>query len=655
MTIRKGTISVNTQDILPIIKKWLYSEHDIFLRELVSNANDAITKRFSLARSRNEELPEPQITVALNKEDKSITISDNGLGMTEEEVEKYIAQLAFSGASDFVDKMKDAGAESKDDIIGKFGLGFYSAFMVSEKVEIETLSMDKGAKAIKWISEGSTEFSFDDSSKSEVGTSIKLYINEDSIEFLELYKLRTVLSSYCQFMPHAIELKDINAKIEEPKEGEEKKEATKDIINDAEPLWRKDPSTLKDEDYIQFYRKLFPMDPEPLFWLHLNVDHPFTLQGILYFPKLNPNKPLNESNIKLFCKQVFVSDNVKNIIPEFLVMLKGTIDSTDIPLNVSRSALQGDPNIKRISNYIVKKVAESLKKLYRSDREKYESVWQDIGVFVKYGVTSDKKFDELMRERVLFKNSEAKYVTLEEYTKSIPKEFEEKLKNKIIYFEEHGSDQALRKQLLTEKVQTVETDSYIDPHFMQYIEMNKVGEKDALSFVSVDTAIGDILSDDSATENGDAIKKLFMDTFGIKEPKADSKDEENKEAAPTFDPTDSNNTLDIEIKNMKGSTSPAYFKIDEQMKRFQQMTKTMGDTPFSMPIKKTLVVNPASPLVQNAYKIWEKGDNKSLAEKICHHVQDLASISSAGLDSKEKDLFVIRSQELISELSKFAL
>lgn len=625
MSARKGTISVKTNDIFPIIKKWLYSEHDIFVRELVSNACDAITKRSTMARGQGHDIPAPEVQVILDKKNSTIVIEDNGLGMSEEEIEKYIAQLAFSGAEEFVQKMKESGdTSSKDEIIGKFGLGFYSAFMVASKVEVESLSMHPGAKPAKWSCEGETDYEFTDSERSDVGTRITLHINEESKEFLDKWKLRETLTRYCDFMPYPIYLID-----------NEDKEENKDQINDTTPLWKKDPTSLKDEDYKEFYRKLFPYDQEPLFWLHLNVDHPFTLQGILYFPKLNPGKPLQENGIKLYSKQVFVSDNVKNVIPDFLGLLKGAIDSVDIPLNVSRSALQGDPNIKKISNYIIKKVSESLKKLFNNDRERYNEVWNDISLFVKYGCIQDPKFDEVMRKFVLYKNSEDKLVTFEEYQASIPDSYKEKMKEKYIYFDKFSGDESLRKQLLAEGIQTLETDDYIDPHFMQHTEMHKVSET-SYKFVSIDSEIENLLLEGTSSADDMKIKDFFKQVL-IGEDK-------EKEA-----------NLEIDVKSLKNSSSTAYFKVDENMKRFQQMTRSMGQNNFNMPIKKTLVVNPKNTLIQNAMKIWEKGDKKELAEKICHHVQDLATLSGQGLDAKEKESFVDRSQKLIQELSNYVL
>lgn len=640
---RKGSISVQTQDIFPIIKKWLYSEHDIFVRELVSNACDAITKRATLARTSNLDAPKGEVTVTIDKEAKTITIADDGIGMNEEEVEKYIAQLAFSGAEEFVKKMEAEGNTdaTKDEIIGKFGLGFYSAFMVADKVEVESLSMQESHKATKWTCAGDTDYEFSDSDKNTVGTTITLHINEESADFLNSWKTRQTLTQYCDFMPYPIQLVDLeeNKRIEaenaKAEKEEDKKPIPHDIINDTTPLWKKDPSSITDDEYKQFFSKLYPMDGEPLFWLHLNVDHPFTLQGILFFPKFNPNKPMNENSIKLYCRQVFVSDNVKNIVPDFLGLLKGTIDSTDIPLNVSRSALQGDPNIKKISNYIVKKVAEALKKLFKNDREKYEAVWEDIKLFVKYGSVSDNKFDELMRPYVLFKNSEEKLVTLQEYKDSIPAEYKEKVGNTMITFNPEESDASLKSQLLAAGIHTLVVDNHIDPHYQQHTEMHKVGEME-LKWSAVDTEFENILAGEKH-EDDDKVKDLFTEVLVG----------EVKENEPA--------NLDIEVKSFSDSGNAAYIKIDQQMKRFQQMTQAMGqNTAFNMPVKKTLVVNPLNPLIQNALKLWSN-DKKDLAGRIAHHVQDLATISSEGLEQQAKEDFVKRSQTLVQELSNLAL
>ncbi|MBK22742.1 MAG: molecular chaperone HtpG [Halobacteriovorax sp.] len=646
MSERKGTITVETGDIFPIIKKWLYSEHDIFLRELVSNATDAITKRATLARTRNTELPDGNIKVLVNKTNKTITIEDNGLGMSEAEVEKYIAQLAFSGAEEFVKKMEDAGGPEKNtDIIGKFGLGFYSAFMVADKVEVESLSMEEGATPTKWTCEGDTDYTFSNSDKKDVGTKITLHVNSDGEEFLDEFKISSTLRNFCDFMPYPIGVLDEEKEPVKPtkEDGTVDEDApavapTPSIINNTEPLWKKDPKELKDEDYKNFYRSMFPMDPEPLFWIHLKVDHPFTLEGILFFPKLNKNQPFKENNIRLYSKQVFVSDNVKNVIPDFLSLLKGSIDSTDIPLNVSRSALQGDPNIRRISNYVIKKVGESLKKLYRTDREKYESIWEDIGIFIKYGCVSDTKFDETMRDMVIFKNADNNYVTLPEYKEKIPADKKEKLENKVLYFEAGKSDYSLRNTLKEEGIQSIETEDHIDPHFMQHVETKKLGENE-YKFASVDSEIHNVLDVENTTEEDIKIKDLFTKILV-----GETKEGQEPDLSAT----------EVEIQKIKNSTSPAYFKTDEQMKRFAKMAQSMGQNAM-FPTKKTLVINPSNALIQNALKIHEKGNNTELVDKICHHVEDLATISSEGLKNEDKDLFVKRSTDLIQELTNLAL
>jgi molecular chaperone HtpG len=666
---KTGSISVDTSDILPIIKKWLYSEHDIFLRELISNSCDAITKREAYSRTNNLESSEGEIFVEVNKEAKTIKVKDNGIGMTEEEVEKYISQLAFSGAEEFVNEMKKQGVETKADIIGKFGLGFYSAFMVAKSVEVETLSASTGAIPVKWVSSGSEEYSLEDSTKNEVGTIITIHVDEDSENFLDKWNVNSTLKRYCDFMPYPIlvgtseEIVDHYKALENPtpevtpeeelktstEDAENKEEAPEgptliEPLNQTMPLWRKQPSELKDEDYKEFYRNMFPTEQEPLFWIHLNVDHPFNLQGVLFFPKLNKTKPVNDRSIKLYAKQVYVSDNVKDVVPEFLALLKGCIDSTDIPLNVSRSALQGDPNIKKITNYIVKKVAESLKKLFKKDRSKFEAIWEDISLFVKYGIISDKKFDEMMRSMVIFNNSEEKKVTFEEYQALVPEDLKEKLKNKYIYFEQGKADNTLRKELLDAGVHVLETESYIDPHFMQHLEMNKKDEKDEMKFVSIGSEFENVLSETAAEADDLKVQDLFKAAL-TPEAVESTESKEDAQPAPNL------NSLEVEVKNMKSTSFTAYFKVDEQMKRFAQMTQAMGNAGMSLPVKKTLVVNPSNPLIKNALKLSEQSENKELAFKICHAVQDLAAISGEGFSDDEKTSFVTRSQSLLEELT----
>ncbi|MDH4468119.1 MAG: molecular chaperone HtpG [Bacteriovoracaceae bacterium] len=637
MTARKGSLSVQTADIFPIIKKWLYSEHDIFLRELIANATDAITKRATLSRTKNLVVPAPKITVEVDKAKGTITLSDNGLGMTEQEVEKYIAQLAFSGAQEFVEKLKkENNGQDAGKIIGKFGLGFYSAFMVAKQVEVETLSMNEGAVPTKWVCQGETDYEFFPSNKSEVGTTITLTVGDDGKEFLESYKTRETLKRYCDFLPYPIELVDVenrtrileeNLKATKP---EEIKPLENDIINDTAPLWTKDPKEISEEDYRKFYERLYPFEAPPLFWVHLKIDHPFDLTGILYFPKINMQKPIQEQNIKLYCKQVFVSDTVKDIIPEFLSLLKGVIDSVDIPLNVSRSSLQGDPNVKKIANYIIRKVAESLKKLFETDRSRFETIWEDIKLFVKYGIISDEKFDELMRPYLMFANSENKLVTLEEYTKSIPEKFQEKLKDKVITFEKNQSDESLRRGLLAEGVQTIETEAFLDPHLTQHIEFKKAGDKE-YKFVAIDNEFENILgsSESESDASSSDVKKFFSEALDLKEE-------------------------GVETKTLSES-SLAYFKVDQMMKRMQQMTRTMGGGMDSsaFPTKKTLVVNPKHGLVKKALSLWNNDLHKPLAKKMAVYVQDLAQLSSEGMDGKKREEFVQRSQDLMENLTRF--
>ncbi len=635
-TEKRGTISVKTKDILPIIKKWLYSEHDIFIRELVANATDAITKRKIVASNQGLAAFEGKITILVSKKENTIKVCDNGIGMTAEEVEKYIAQVAFSGAQEFVENMKKAGADTKNDIIGKFGLGFYSSFMVAQTVEINTLSATPDSKAAKWTSSGDEEYILVDSDKNDVGTTITLHLakedNESGLEFLDAWKMSETLKKYCDFMPHAIVVKDADAEAKK----DDKESVVAKPINETSPLWRQSPSDLKDEDYKEFYSKHFPMDGAPLFWVHLKVDHPFVLEGILFFPKLNPTRPFQEKNIRLYQRQVFVTDNVKNIVPEFLSLLKGHIDSSDIPLNVSRSSLQGDPNIKKVSNYIVKKVAEALKKLWTQDRARYEAIWPDIGLFIKYGCLSDNKFDELMRDKIIYQNSDAKYVTLEEYREAIPAEFKEKMGDKVIYFEKGKSDASLRRQLQVAGVQTIETDDYIDPHFTQHVEIHKLGDK-SFQFGPVDAEIGRLFESENTNESDMRIKEIF-EKFLLPKAEGDEK---------AF------NKMEIELHKVKGLSSAAYFKVDEQMKRLQKMTLGMGGNKF--PVKKTLVINSSNPLIQNALKLYEKGGQEKLVENICQHVESLAHLSSEGLGPEERADFVIRSQELIEKLTTLAL
>ena len=621
---RKGHISVRTTDIFPIIKKWLYSEHDIFLRELIANGTDAITKRKAKARTHNVELPEGKIILSVDKDKKVLKISDNGIGMTEKEVETYIAQLAFSGAEEFVQKIK-MEKEKGEDIIGKFGLGFYSSFMVADKVEVESLSWEDGALPTKWSCEGDTEYAFLPSEKKQIGTEITLFINEESKEFLNDWKILETLKKFCNFMPYPIEV----MKSERPKKKEEDDHWK---VNETFPLWRKDPKEIKEEEYKEFYHSLFPMDADPLFWIHLKVDHPFVLEGILYFPKMASKMSFQEKHIRLYCKQVFVANNVKEIIPEFLSLLKGVIDSTDIPLNVSRSSLQGDPNIKRISGYIIKKVAMALKTLFRDDRKRFEEIWGDIGLFVKYGCISDNKFDELMRDQVIFKTHQSSWKTMGEYRQEIPPSLQQKLGDKILYFEREKGDKKLLAHLEDQKLLALETDTHIDPHFLQHCETKILDEK-KVQFSSLAAEISEIMGTGKVTPSDIKVKQLFEKVLGEKKKEKEQGDKES-----------------IELQKFKDSGVEAFFKVDEQAKRFSKITESMGQT-SSFPLKRTLVINPEGALIKNILSLHEEGKHQPIVKKLCHYVEDLALISGEGLKNEKKDDFLHRTQELMQDLT----
>src|SRR5918993_3839533 len=436
MVQEKGTISIHTENIFPIIKKFLYSDHEIFLRELVSNAVDATQKikRLSSLGQYNKELGELAIEVSFDEKAKTITVSDKGIGMTADEIKKYINQIAFSGATKFMEKFKEA--KDANEIIGRFGLGFYSAFMVADKVEIQTRSYQEDAEPAQWICDGSTEFEITEGNKTERGTDVILYINSDNEEFLNKWKLQEILDKYAKFLPVPIKF---GTKTEHEEDGVDDKGEKKwkdvevdNIINNTNPIWTKQPSDLKDEGYLAFYRELYPMSEEPLFWIHLNVDYPFNLTGVLYFPKLKNDFEIQRNKIKLFSRQVFITDEVKDIVPEFLMLLHGVIDSPDIPLNVSRSFLQADSNVKKINSYITRKVADKLSELFRKDRKAYEEKWSDIGLFVKYGALSDEKFYEKAKDFALFTNTKKEHFTLEEYKAKV-KDFQTDKDSNLIY------------------------------------------------------------------------------------------------------------------------------------------------------------------------------------------------------------------------------
>ena len=510
MAVKKGTLSIDSENIFPIIKKWVYSDHDIFVRELVSNGCDAITKLKKLDMMGEYELPEgykPKIEVIVNPEEKTMKFIDNGLGMTAEEVEEYITQIAFSGATQFLEKYKDKTTE--DDMIGHFGLGFYSAFMVADEVQIDTLSYKEGAKPVHWASEGGTEYEMQEGNKTTVGTEITLYLNEDSLEFANEYRAREVLERYCSFMPVEIFLSKANAEpeydtideadvldtdtvvehiTEEPKEGEEgePKQKAKIVrrpvsISDTHPLWTKNPSECTKDDYIDFYRKVFMDYKEPLFWIHLNMDYPFNLKGILYFPKINTEYDSIEGKIKLYNNQVFIADNIKEVIPEFLMVLKGVIDCPDLPLNVSRSALQNDGFVNKVADYISKKVADKLNGMFKTDRENYEKYWDDISPFIKFGCLKDEKFGEKMKNSMLYKNLDHKYMTLEDIIKEAKGEEADAAKTEETKEEETKTDAEESKDTDAKEEEKTRIFYVTDEvQQSQYINMFKAQGQDAI-------------------------------------------------------------------------------------------------------------------------------------------------------------------------------
>jgi molecular chaperone HtpG len=507
MVQEKGTISINTENIFPIIKKFLYSDHEIFLRELVSNAVDATQKikRLASLGHYNKELGELKIKVAVDKKAKTITVSDNGIGMTADEIKKYINQVAFSGATEFLEKFKEAN--DANEIIGRFGLGFYSAFMVAEKVEIQTLSYQDDATPARWTCDGSTEFEITDGNRTERGTDVILYLNADSEEFLEEHRISEILNKYAKFLPLPVQF---GTKTESVPDGEDadgkpkyKEVEVDNIINNTTPIWTKQPNELKDEDYLSFYRELYPFSEEPLFWIHLNVDYPFNLTGVLYFPKLKNDFEITKNKIRLFSRQVFITDEVKDIVPEFLLLLHGVIDSPDIPLNVSRSFLQSDSNVKKINSYISRKVAEKLGELFKKDRKSYEEKWNDIGLFVKYGAISDEKFYEKAKEFLLLENTKHEKYTLEEYAARV-KDFQEDKNGRLVYLYTGDAErqdsyvQAAHKK----NYDVLLMNSAIDTHFIHHLEMKL--EKTSLKRVDADVM-------DKLIEKEDAEKHKLTD------------------------------------------------------------------------------------------------------------------------------------------------
>ena len=684
MAVKKGTLSIDSENIFPIIKKWVYSDHDIFVRELVSNGCDAITKLKKLDMMGEYELPEdykPKIEVIVNPEEKTMKFIDNGLGMTAEEVEEYITQIAFSGATQFLEKYKDKTTD--DEMIGHFGLGFYSAFMVADEVQIDTLSYKEGAKPVHWASQGGTEYEMQEGNKTTVGSEITLFLNEDSLEFANEYRAREVLERYCSFMPVEIFLSKANAEpeydtideddvldtdtvvehiTEEPKEGEEgePKKKAKIVrrpvsISDTHPLWTKNPSECTKEDYIDFYRKVFMDYKEPLFWIHLNMDYPFNLKGILYFPKINTEYDSIEGKIKLYNNQVFIADNIKEVIPEFLMVLKGVIDCPDLPLNVSRSALQNDGFVNKVADYISKKVADKLNGMFKTDRENYEKYWDDISPFIKFGCLKDEKFGEKMKNSMLYKNLDHKYMTLEDIIKEAKGEEADSAKTEETKAEETKTDAEESKDADAKEEEKTRIFYVTDEvQQSQYINMFKAQGQDAIILThNIDSAFITYLE-----QKHQEVQFLRIDADvhdSLKDEVAEDEKEEFQKTTDSlveiFRKELGNEKLDVKVEKLKDENVASMAVLSEENRRMQEMMKMygMGGMDASMfGSQATLVLNANHPLVQ--FLVANKdSENVSI---ICKQLYDLAMLAHKPLSPEEMTAFVKRSNDIMMLLTK---
>ncbi len=624
----KGSISIHTENIFPIIKKFLYSDNEIFLRELTSNAVDAVQKikRLSSLGQYNGSLGEPMVEVAFDKDARTITISDNGLGMTAEEIKKYINQIAFSGAEEFVEKFKDA--KDANELIGKFGLGFYSAFMVADQVEIQTLSYQDGAAPARWICDGSTEFEITEGSRTERGTSIILHVNAESEEFLDKYKLQGILDKYCRFLPVPIKFGTKSEYVEtgEDEEGKPKHEnvEVENIVNNTSPIWTKAPSELSDEDYLNFYRELYPMSEEPLFWIHLNVDYPFTLTGVLYFPKVKNEFELQRNKIKLFSRQVFITDEVKDIVPDFLMLLHGVIDSPDIPLNVSRSFLQADSNVKKINSHISKKVADKLAELFKNDRKSYEEKWSDIGMFVKYGMISEEKFYDRAKDFALLSNTNSEHYTLSEYKEKATVLQTDKDGTLVyLYTTDPAKQDSFIQSANRKGYDVLLLNSPIDSHFVHTLErklekttLKRVDADVADKLIAKDEKIESVLSEDQQT----SVKSIFEQAI-------------------------SKPNMNVKVEALGPDELPVTVTMDEFMRRMKDMAALGGGMSFygAMPDTYNVSINSNHKLVS---RILDTNDPTAQA-KLAKQAYDLAMLSQGLLTGADLTEFVNRSVSLI--------
>ncbi len=673
MGTKKGNLSIDSENIFPIIKKWVYSDHDIFIRELVSNGCDAITKYKKLDMMGECELPDDykgKIQVIVNPEEKTLKFIDNGIGMTADEVEEYITQIAFSGATQFLEKYKDKTTE--DEMIGHFGLGFYSAFMVADEVHIDTLSYKEGAAPVHWVSEGGTEYEMQEGNRTEVGTEITLYLNEDSLAFANEYRAREVLEKYCSFMPVEIFLSKANAEpeyetidesevldtdevvehiTEEPKEGEEGETKHKAKIvkrpvslSDIHPLWTKNPSECEKENYIDFYRKVFMDYKEPLFWIHLNMDYPFNLKGILYFPKINTEYDSIEGKIKLYNNQVFIADNIKEVIPEFLMVLKGVIDCPDLPLNVSRSALQNDGFVTKVADYISKKVADKLNGMFKTDRENYEKYWDDISPFIKFGCLKDEKFGEKVKDSMLFKNLDHKYLTLEDCIKANGGETaeaekaeetedsgeeKETPKTNIFYVTDEQQQSQYINMFKEQGQDAVILTHNIDSAFITYLEQ----KHDNVKFQRIDADVHESLKAEVAEEEKETFQK-----------NADSLTEIFRKAL-------NNEKLDVKVEKLKDESIASMAVLSEESRRMEEMMKMYGMGGMDTGMfggQASLILNAEHPLVKYVVE-HKEGEN---VELICKQLYDLALLAHKPLNPEEMTAFVQRSNQIMMLLTK---
>ena len=617
----KGKIGVTTENIFPVIKQFLYSDHEIFLRELVANAVDASQKMKALASSGDfkGELGELKVIVELDEKEKTLKITDRGIGMTEEEVDKYINQIAFSSAGEFLEKYKDQIGS----IIGHFGLGFYSAFMVSKKVTIDTLSWKEGAKAVKWSCDGSPEYSMEEGDKADRGTTITLYLDDESSEFASKGRISGLLTKYCRFMPVPV----VFGKKTEWKDGKSVETEEDNVINDIEPIWTKAPSELKDEDYLKFYKELYPMDDDPMFWIHLNVDYPFNLTGVLYFPKIKERMSIDKNKIQLYCNQMFVTEHVDNIVPDFLTLLHGVIDSPDIPLNVSRSYLQSDANVKKISTYITKKVADRLEEIFKEQREQYEQKWDNIKLFIEYGMLSDEKFCERAMKFTLLKNTDGKYFSIDDYRKAIePAQTDKDKKLIFLYATDSEKQYFFIDAAKNQGYDVLLMDCELDSHFVNLLE----SKLENVRFARVDSD-----SVDKLIQKEDEVK------LELSEDDKKSLDEMFKSVLPQ------GNEYTVEARNLGETAVPVLITQNEFMRRYREMSAMGGGMNFygSIPESYNIIVNMQNPLVA---KIWNdravEGDNDLLRQ-----VVDLALLSNGMLKGKDLSDFVARSEKLLGK------